>query len=49
MPAASAVIDSDDVFVARIALRRDDDLELAEELALDGEVLDDRLDHELRR
>ena len=48
MPAASDVIESDDVFDASIAVRRDDDLELAEQLALDVEVLDDRLDDELR-
>ena len=49
MPAASAVIDSDDVLVARMASRRDHDLELAEQLALDVEVLDDRLDDQRAR
>ena len=47
IPAASEVIDSDDVFDARIASGATTTLELAKELALDVEVLDDRLDDEL--
>ena len=47
-PAAIAVTDSDDVLDARIVCGRDDLFELAQQRALLGEILDDRLDDELR-
>ena len=48
MPAASAVIDNDDVLEARIASGDHDHFQFAQQLALDVEILDDRLDHQLR-
>ena len=42
-----SVTDSDEVLVARIASGRDDALELLEDLLLDLQRLDDRLDHEV--
>ena len=47
-PAASAVIDSDDVLDARIASGDHHHFQFAQQLALDVEILDDRLDHQLR-
>ena len=44
---AICVTESAEVFVARIAARRDEAVELAEQLALDLEILEGGLDHEL--
>ena len=48
MPAPSAVIENDDVFVAMMHAGVHDVLDALEELALRGEVLDDGFDDELR-
>ena len=47
-PAASAVIDSDDVFDARIASGATTTLSSRNNLRFDVEILDDRLDHQFR-
>ena len=48
-PAASAVIDSDEVLLARIASAAGTDLQVLEQAHLGREILDDRLDHQAGR